>query len=263
LVHASHTPLEQVGLVASLGVMMGGFGINVGHELMHRARPSDRALAEILMASVSYPHFIVEHVLGHHKNVATPEDPATARLGESLYHFLPRTLVGGVQSAWRLEKKRVATHGLMRFGLRDRRLRYPLDVLLACAIIATFAGWIGVAYFAAESVIAILLLETINYVQHYGLARAEVSPGRYERVRDVHSWNSAVRVSNWYLFNLPRHSDHHSVASRPYPVLRHNGDSPQLPAGYGTMLLAAFVPPLWRRWMDARATEWRNRAALA
>lgn len=243
---------ELAGLTLSVGVTTGGGGINIAHELMHRRGRLPRALAEVLMTSVSYPHFCVEHILGHHRNVATPHDAATARLGESLYRFLPRSLWGGLRSAWRLESERVVRLGIS--GLADRRIRYPLSLGLIYAALL-LASPLSALFFAAQSAIAFVLLEVINYVEHYGLSR-EKHGERYERVQPRHSWNSPHRLTGWYLFNLPRHADHHFLASRPYPLLRHHEDSPQLPAGYSTMVLLATCPPLWRRVMDQRAAAW-------
>lgn len=243
--------LELAGLTVSLG-LTGGAGINVGHELMHRREAHDRGLAELLLTLTSYTWFCVEHVFGHHKHVATPGDPATARLGESVYRFLPRTLAGGVRSAWAFETRRVERSG-QAGTWRDRRLRY--SALLACAYALTGAafGLPGLLVFAAQGVVAVFQLEVINYVEHYGLARRELEPGRYERVLPQHSWSSAHRLTGYLLYNLPRHADHHHRASRPYAKLRHVDEAPQLPAGYAAMFLCALVPPLWRRLMDPRA----------
>lgn len=247
---------EQVGLVVALG-MMGGIGINVAHELMHRKTPLDRALAEVLMTSVSYTHFCVEHVFGHHKNVATPLDPATARFGETVYRFVPRSVIGGMVSFWHIEGELAARRGYGRFDLRNRRFRYPLVwALVVAASAAVFGPW-GAVLFVAHGVVAFTLLEVINYLEHYGLERAETRPGRYERVQPQHSWNSAHLLTNLYLFGLPRHSDHHFLASRPYSILRHHPDAPQLPAGYATMFLVALVPPLWKSIMDPRVLALR------
>ena len=252
LAGAGRTPFEQVGLTLSIGVVTGGMGITAAHELMHRRRGFERAMAEILMTSVSYPHFVVEHLLGHHRRVATPDDPATALRGQTVYGFFLQTLVGSLRSAWRLESARVRKRAYGRLDLRDRRLRYALVLGLVYAGIAGVYGMPGVLFFVGQSVIAVALLEVINYVEHYGLRRGKVGDGRYERVRAEHSWNAAQRLSSWYLFNLPRHSDHHRAAHRPYNLLRHEPEAPQLPAGYATMTLVALFPPLWFRLMHPR-----------
>ncbi len=252
-------PLEIVGLVLSVGISTGAGAINVAHELMHRRGRAERALAEILMTTAGYAHFCIEHVRGHHKNVATPDDPASARFGESVLAFLPRTLSGSLASAWRIETARVRAKGHGPLSLRDRRLRYPLMLAATVVGIVLVAGATGAAFFVAQAAVAVILLEIINYVEHYGLERRRLPSGRWERVTPQHSWNAAHRLTNWYLFNLQRHADHHDVASRPYWLLRHVPDSPQLPAGYATMALLALVPPLWRRVMDHRVRAWRSR----
>ena len=252
----TRTPFEQVGLTLAIGLCSGGIGITIAHELMHRKERWARGLAEVLMTSATYTHFCVEHVLGHHRHVATPLDPASSRRGESLYAFLPRTLWGSLASAWRLEGERVAKLGIPTWSLANRRVRYPLVLAVVYLAIAAGFGLVGVAFFLAQSLIAAVLLEIINYIEHYGLARREIAPGRYERVRPAHSWNSPHRFTAWLLFNLPRHADHHYLASRPYPLLRHFDDSPQLPTGYAGMILVALVPPIWRRVMDPRVDAW-------
>lgn len=260
-VHGPLGLLESIGIVISLGVINGAGGITIAHELMHRKPALHRALAEILMTSVSYTHFCVEHVLGHHRNVATPHDPASSRLGESLYRFYGRTVVGSLRSAWTLERQRCRTRAIPAWSLRNRCLRYPLVLALVYLAVGLALGPLGLGLFAAQSVIAFSLLEAINYVEHYGLARRRLASGKYERVRPEHSWNSAHRVSNYLLFNLARHSDHHYLASREYDRLRHHDDAPQLPTGYAGMVLLALLPPLWFRIMNPRVQAWNGRAA--
>lgn len=241
---------EALALLFSMGVVSGSGGITIAHELIHRASRLHRALGEALMLSVGYPHFCVEHVHGHHRHVATPADPATSRRGEGLYRFWWRSITGGIGSAWRIEGERAARSGAR--GLADRRLRHPLSLAGLVAAIAAWAGAAGVAAFAAQGLVAVLLLETVNYLEHYGLQRKEVRPGEFERVQPHHSWNSNRAVSNAYLLNLARHADHHHLASRPYEALLPQPQAPALPRGYATMLLLALLPPLWFRVMDPR-----------
>ncbi|MFV8752952.1 alkane 1-monooxygenase [Nannocystaceae bacterium ST9] len=250
---------EIVGLTITLGVINGAGGINIAHELMHRKARLHRAAAEILMSSVHYTHFCVEHVLGHHRHVATEQDAASSRFGETLYRFLPRTLAQSLTSAWRLERDRCARQGIAWYDLRDRRFRYLLVLALVDLTIGLTLGGVALAVFVGQGVVAFVLLETINYIEHYGLARRRLASGNYERVQPHHSWNSAHRVSNWYLFNLQRHSDHHYLASREYDRLRHYEDVPQLPAGYATMVVVALIPPLWFRIMDPRVSAWNSK----
>jgi alkane 1-monooxygenase len=253
---------ESALLLAGVGVLTGGGGINIGHELMHRANRGDRALAEGLMATVTYTWFCVEHVLGHHRRVATPGDPATARLGETIYAFLPRSILGGLVSFWRLEGACAGRRGIRWWSLRDRRTRYTLALVAIYAALAAVGGGPVVLAFALQSAVAVGLLEVINYVEHYGLVRAEVRPGEYERVKPVHSWNSNHWLTGAFLFNLPRHADHHANAARPYWALRALPDAPELPLGYAAMVMVALVPPLFFRWMDPRVAEVRQTAAM-
>ncbi len=250
-------------IVVDLGILGGATGITFAHELMHRTALEDRFLAELLMTSVSYPWFCVEHVHGHHRHVSTPEDPATSRLGESLYAFVPRTVVGGLRSALRFERKQLAKHGRPWWHPRSRIARQLVTLSALYGLAALAWGWPGVVAVLGMSAVAVFLLETINYIEHYGMLRNRVvGPAgreRYERVQPHHSWNSGHRVSNFMLINLARHSDHHAHAARPWERLRHLADAPQLPTGYGAMVLLAFVPPLWFKVMNPRVAAWRLR----
>ena len=242
--HITTAPLsavETTGLVVGMALVSATASINIAHELMHRKRPLDRGIAELMMQSVTYPHFCVEHVLGHHRHVATPLDPGTARLGENLYAFLPRSVLGGLKSAVALERKRCERRAIPVYSLRNRNTRYLLGALALHAGVAAAFGPAGWLFFLAQGVGAFLLLEVINYVEHYGLLRVETSPGKYERVAPRHSWNANFRVTNWWLFNLQRHADHHANASRPYYRLRAMEGSPELPLGYPAMVLLAFA----------------------
>lgn len=252
---------QAAGWAFAVGIISGGGGITIAHELVHRKQRLHRAAAEVLMTSVSYPWFCVEHVLGHHRNVATPVDPATSRLGEGVYAFWWRSVSGSLLSAWHLETKRVTDRGLR--GLADRRLRYALGLLGGTALAAALGGLPGVGVYLLQGVVAFSLLEVINYVEHYGLQREQKPNGRYERVQPHHSWNSTHRFTNWLLFHLPRHADHHAYAARPYDQLRPWADAPALPFGYPTMVLIALVPPLWRAVMDPRVALLRPGAAAA
>lgn len=252
----------MVGAVASLGLASGAGGITAAHELMHRFGPAGRparAVAEVLMSAACYPHFCVEHVFGHHKHVATRRDPATARYGEGLYAFWLRTLVGSVRSARAIEGERVARAGIPRWSLANRNVRHPLLVATLAAIVGIALGPVGLLAFLGHALVAVLFLETINYIEHYGLVRQEIEPGRHERPQAHHSWNASERLTNWLLYNLQRHSDHHDRASVPFRDLKHLDQAPQLPTGYAGMLWIAAVPPLWRRVMDPRVAAWRAR----
>ena len=249
---AAHVPLtgwERLGLILSTGVATGGIGITVSHELCHRPRSLERMASFTLLACVGYCHFCIEHVVGHHHRVATPEDPTSARLGESLYRFLPRTIIGSAVNVWRFEAERLRKRGIHLWSWRNRILWCWSAPGFIVGAIFVAVGPLGAWFFCAQSVVAIVLLESINYVEHYGLVRARLPNGRYEKVSPLHSWNADHLVSNLFLFKLQRHSDHHANPLRPYQILRHFAESPQLPYGYPTMVLLAMVPPLWRRTM--------------
>ncbi|MCO4743291.1 MAG: alkane 1-monooxygenase [Proteobacteria bacterium] len=255
------TGVEWAGVLLSTALMTGGGGINVAHELMHRTDKRDRAMAEWLMTMTSYTHFCVEHVLGHHRNVATFEDPATSRRGETVYAFIPRVIAGTIRSAWALEGERTKRRGIPWWSLRNRRLRYALDLVAVAVAIGLVFGPLALAFFWAQGVLAFTLLEVINYVEHYGLLRAKLANGKYERVRPEHSWNANFQVSNGWLFNLQRHADHHANASRPYYHLRALQEGPQLPFGYPIAILLALVPPAWMAVMHPLIDGHRTRRA--
>lgn len=249
--------LPRVGFAISVGVVTGGIGIVVAHELGHRQGRLPRVLAGILLSSVGYLHFYIEHNQGHHSHVGTEGDPATARPGESFWRFLPRAVFGGIASAWRIERARVARAGRGRFSPRNRLFwaaAVPLGVAVALALTL---GAPAAGLFITQALVAALLLELVNYIEHYGLMRGRRADGRLERVGVEHSWNASQRVSNWVTFNLQRHSHHHVQVTRRYQELEHAPGAPQLPAGYSTMVLLALVPPLWRRVMDPRLADWQ------
>ena len=249
--------VSRAGLAYSVGVVSGGVGIVVAHELGHRHRFFERALGCTLLASVAYTHFYIEHNKGHHSRVATPDDPATARAGESFWHFLPRTVVGQFASAWDIEQTRLATLGQAPLGPSNRMLWVILAPLAIAAALGAAFGAASVAFFFVQASVAVTLLELVNYLEHYGLVRRRRPDGRYETVAPRHSWNSSQRLSNWFLFNLQRHSHHHAQVTRHYEELLHVAAAPQLPTGYAGMIVLALVPPLWRRIMDPRLAAWR------
>jgi alkane 1-monooxygenase len=240
-----------IGLVLSVGAVT-GIGINAAHELGHKRDRVERWLSLVLLAPVAYGHFFVEHNRGHHVRVATLADPASARLGESFWRFWPRTVVGGVRSAWRLEQRRLRLRGHRVISPRNEVLRsWALTVALFAGLTAAYGPW-ALVFLAAQAVVGFSFLEVVNYIEHYGLARARSAAGRHEKVEPWHSWNSDAVVSNLALFQLQRHSDHHANPTRRYQALRSFPNAPQLPSGYSTMILLALVPPLWRRVMDPR-----------
>ncbi|MBP6389414.1 MAG: alkane 1-monooxygenase [Flavobacteriales bacterium] len=244
--------MDVLGRILSMGIVLGVYGINVGHELGHRSKGWERDLARVLLTSSLYAHFIIEHNRGHHRRVATIEDPASARFGEPIYAFWPRTIVDGFRSAWRLEGERLAREGRTTWDPRNEMLRGCLvEMALVLGFGSFFGGWVVMAYLAA-ALIGILLLETVNYIEHYGLGRVLDPKGRPVRVAHVHSWNSDHPLGRLMLFELTRHSDHHYRASRKYQTLRSIPDSPQMPTGYPGMMLFSLLPPLWFRVMHPR-----------
>ncbi|MEB3195922.1 MAG: alkane 1-monooxygenase [Candidatus Sericytochromatia bacterium] len=257
--HRSFASWELAGVVVSLGVASGGLGITVAHELIHKTRAFDRFLGQVLLLNACYMHFYVEHLIGHHSRVATPEDPASARFGESLYAFLPRTLWGSLRSVWHLEAARLGRQGLPAHHPRNRTYLYVLLPLAVAGVLTLLWGPMAGGLFLAQGVLAFLLLEIVNYVEHYGLAREALPGGRYERVTHHHSWSCANRFSNWMTLQLQRHADHHTHPVRPYEELRFDPETPTLPTGYPGMIWLATVPPVWRRVMDPRVEAVRAR----
>ncbi|MCA7998252.1 alkane 1-monooxygenase [Burkholderia metallica] len=242
---------DYVGFALSLGAAT-GISINTAHELGHKTNRFERWLAKITLAPVAYGHFYVEHNRGHHVRVATAEDPASARYGESFWAFLPRTVTGSIRSAWRLEKARLERLGHSPWTWRNEVLHAWAMTVVVWGIAIAMAGKVVIPFLVIQAVYGASLLEVVNYVEHYGLGRRKLPSGRYERCTPQHSWNSNHVVTNLFLYQLQRHADHHANPTRSYQALRHFDDSPQLPAGYATMILFAYVPPLWYRVMNPR-----------
>ncbi len=240
-----------VGLVLTAGIV-NGIAINTAHELGHKRERAERWLSKIALAPTGYGHFFVEHNRGHHVRVATPEDPASARLGESFWRFWPRTVAGSLRSAWRLETARFRLRSRTPWTVRNDILNaWAMTVALFAALTVAFGPSV-LPFLLLQAVAGFSLLEVVNYLEHYGLLRQRTEAGRYEKVDPRHSWNSDRLVTNVFLFQLQRHSDHHANPLRRYQTLRSFDASPRLPAGYATMVVVALVPPLWRRVMDPR-----------
>jgi alkane 1-monooxygenase len=252
--HGGLSTLESAGLALTVA-MVAGVAINTAHELGHKRASSERWLSKVALAQTGYGHFFVEHNRGHHVRVATPEDPASARMGESFYEFLPRTVIGSLRSALEIERGHLRRDGHSFWGIRN-------DIFNAWAMTVVLFGGLAVAfgpvvlpYLLVQAVIGFSLLEVVNYLEHYGLLRQSREDGRYERTEPEHSWNSNSVASNVLLYHLQRHSDHHANPLRRYQSLRHFDEAPQLPTGYAGMIVAAAIPPLWRRIMDRRLIE--------
>ncbi len=249
------TNAETFGLTLSVGIVVGTCGINVAHELGHRAKRTEQLLAQIMLLPALYQHFFVEHNRGHHKNVATDEDPASARLGENVFRFWLRSTIRGWLSAWALERERLAKSGRPAFSWANGMLRYTAFQTLWLGAIAAVLGWKALLGAIAIAVVGFLLLETVNYIEHYGLRRRILPGGRPEPVSPRHSWNSDHELGRIFLYELTRHSDHHFKSTRKYQILRHIDESPQLPFGYPTSIMIALMPPLWFRLMNDRAVQ--------
>jgi alkane 1-monooxygenase len=249
--------LEAAGLTLSDGLATGVFGFSAAHEMIHRRSRSGRALGLTFLASTFYMHFRISHLYGHHRRAATYEDPASARLGESLYAFLYRSLAGQVREAWDYEARRQRRAGRPVIGLRNRMVTFlavELSILVAIAV----ASGAALAFILLNAALAIVLLETFNYVAHYGLSRDSGADGSAGPLGPEHSWNSGNRMNNSALFNMGRHSDHHRHNAHSYPQLKPMPAAPELPAGYAAAMLTALLPSLWRRTMDPRAMASRR-----
>ncbi|MEJ7817993.1 MAG: alkane 1-monooxygenase [Thermoleophilaceae bacterium] len=249
--HGGLSLIEKLGLALTIG-LVGGIAINTAHELGHKRVSLEKWLSKVALAQTAYGHFFIEHNRGHHVRVATPEDPASSRMGESFYRFLPRTVAGSLRSAWELESERLGRSGGSPWTLRNDILNaWAMTLVLFGGLTAVF-GLDVLPWLMLQAVYGFSLLEVVNYLEHYGLLRERREDGRYERTRPEHSWNSDNVSSNVLLYHLQRHSDHHAHPLRRFQALRHFDEAPELPSGYATMMLLAVIPPLWRRVMDPR-----------
>jgi alkane 1-monooxygenase len=261
--------LSWIAFTTGMALVTGGIGITVAHELGHRSEKIEQRYSKILLMTVCYMHFFIEHNRGHHVRVATPDDPATSRKGESFYGFWWRSVTQGYLSAWHLELERLKKKGQGFWSLSNQMIWFQFFPI---AFIVFFFGlfsfiqgrwvWEVPAFFFVQSFLAFSLLELVNYLEHYGMERAKLPSGQYEKVTPIHSWNASQLVSNFLLFQLQRHSDHHAYAHKRYQVLDHNEASPQLPAGYSAMIILACIPPLWFAVMDSRLSDWQREREL-
>ena len=248
-VYGGLSGFELLGLALTVGTI-NGIAINTAHELGHKKESLDRWLAKLTLAPVAYGHFFVEHNRGHHKNVATPNDPASSKMGESFWGFLPRTMIGSVRSAWEIEKQRLQRTQQSVWSIHNDNLQaWAMTVVLFGGLTLAF-GPAALPFLLVQAFFGAMLLEVINYVEHYGLLRQKNANGRFERCAPKHSWNSNHIVTNLVLYQLQRHSDHHANPTRSFQALRHFDESPQLPSGYASMLIPAYIPWLWFRQMD-------------
>lgn len=261
---------EWLGFILGFSLVSGGIGITVAHELGHKKHAIERFYSKLLLMTVCYMHFYIEHNRGHHVAVATPEDPATARKNETFFGFWFRSVFQGYRHAWHLENESLRNKGLRVISLKNEMIWFATLPLLFCFLLTVIfsygsgtIAWEVPLFFFAQSIVGFSLLELVNYVEHYGIVRKEISPGKYERVNPIHSWNSSHLLSNFFLFQLQRHSDHHAYAHKRYQVLNHYDVSPQLPSGYSTMILLALIPPLWFSVMNRRLEAWNKTTNLS
>lgn len=242
---ANLTSIEVTGRVLSMGLLCGTFGINVAHELGHRVNVFEQFLAKSLLLTSLYMHFFIEHNKGHHKHVATPQDPSTAKLNQSLYLFWPQTLIGTYKSAWHIAIQEAKKKNKLFYQVNNEMFLFQLIQISFVLCIYFFFGFTITLLFIVAALIGALLLETVNYIEHYGLTRQQTTNNQYERVQPEHSWNSNHVLGRLLLFELSRHSDHHYLASRKYQILRNIDNAPQMPTGYPGMMLLSLFPTLW------------------
>lgn len=251
---------EKIGLFFGLGIISGAVGIVYAHELLHQKSRVERWLGDLLLASVLYSHFRSEHLLVHHRYVATPRDPVSARYNEGFHRYFWRVLTHCPPSALRAEAQMLARRGRSAWHPANPFWKYAALQLSMLALALAIGGWEGLGLFLVQALSAVWQLELTNYIEHYGLTRRHLGEGRYEHVLPRHSWNAAHKVSNWFLINLQRHSDHHYKPDRRFPLLQTYSaeEAPQLPLGYPAMAALAMIPPLWRRRMNPRVRAWRR-----
>ena len=248
--------LGQLGWIVSIGTVGGVIAINLAHELIHKDPKIENWAGGLLLASVTYAGFKVEHVRGHHVTVSTPEDASSSRYNQGVYTFLLRAFPHNFVNAWKLEAAYLKRKGKQVIS-RHNELIWWYGISAGLAVLfGLLFGWMGVVFFLGQSFVAAFTLEVINYIEHYGLHRRVLENGRYERVTPAHSWNSNYFLTNLALFQLQRHSDHHAYAKRRYQVLRHYEESPQLPGGYASMYVLALFPPLWKKVMNPRVAAY-------
>jgi alkane 1-monooxygenase len=236
---------DKAGRICSMGLLCGTFGINIGHELGHRVNVFEQSLAKASLLTSLYMHFFIEHNKGHHKHVATHDDPSSARYNEPVYLFYFRTIFFSYLSAWKIANDEMKKKGLVVWHWQNEMIQVHCIQLAFVSMILLAVGPTVSIYFLLAALLGILLLETVNYIEHYGLQRKQTAPGKYERAMPHHSWNSDHVLGRLMLFELSRHSDHHYLASRKYQMLKHHDHAPQLPTGYPGSMLLSLLPPLW------------------
>ena len=248
----NYSTTEVVGLVFSIGIVLGTNGINVAHELGHRATSNERFFGKLLLLPSFYMHFYIEHNFGHHLHAATREDPATARYNQSVYSFWFTSVARQYTSAWKLQKHLLSARNITFLSYKNDMLWFTVLQLAYALLVYIFFGPAGLYFALSAAVVGFLLLETVNYIEHYGLIRNKLPSGRYERVQEIHSWNSNHIIGRIVLYELTRHSDHHYKSAKKYQTLDCHETSPQMPFGYPTSMVLSFLPPLWFNIMNPR-----------
>ena len=249
--------IDIIGRVLSMGLLCAAFGINVAHELGHRVNKMEQTFAKLLLLTSLYMHFFIEHNKGHHKHVATPHDPSTAKYNQTVYAFWIQTLIGTYLSAWKIANEEVEKKGKRWYSLQNEMLLFQIIQLLFVLAIYYFFGTMSALLFVLAAFMGGLLLETVNYIEHYGLSRTQTNEQQFERVQPHHSWNSNHIIGRLMLFELSRHSDHHYLASRKYQILRSFDNAPQMPTGYPGMILLSLFPPLWFKIMHQQIKKYK------
>lgn len=246
---------EIVGKVWSFGIVTAVLAINTAHELGHRTKKYEQVMAKALLLTSLYMHFYIDHNRGHHKNVGTPLDTSTAFRGQSVFRYYLRSVIGAYLSAWRIANNDQRQKNKPIFTLANEMVQYSIIQILFCVAIYFLFGWLGLICFVISSLIGAMVMETINYIEHYGLSRNINTDGKYEKILPIHSWNSDHILGRIMLLELTRHSDHHYKVNRKYQILRRFEYSPQLPFGYPGSMVLAWIPPLWFHIMHKRLDE--------
>ena len=243
--------LEAMALGAAIGMSGGAIGITTAHELIHRSNKKMRGIGVLLLILCLYGHFRIEHIYGHHKNFATIEDPATARKGESFYFYFIRCVIMSFISAWNIEKKILKKKNLSPYNVKNRIFHYLFLEFILLITSYLIAGINGLVFIIVHSIVSVILLELVDYIQHYGLKR-RIKNEKYETYGEQHSWNSRHSSANWSTFNLGLHAEHHQIASKHYPLLSQQKKTMEMPLNYPLMLMMALVPPIWFSVMDSK-----------
>ena len=243
---------EIIGMTLSLGVILGSNGINVAHELGHRKNFFEKILGKFLLIPSHYTHFYIEHNHGHHLHVSTPEDPSTAKYNQNLYAFWFQTVIGTYKKAWEIQKRLNIIDNRSFFSVKNDMFWFTIIQISYLLLIYLFFSFKGFLFVLFTGIVGFLLLETINYIEHYGLKRNRLASGRFERVSEKHSWNSNHVLGRIILYELTRHSDHHFKSQKKYQILEYHDVSPQMPYGYPTCMVLSFFPQIWFAVMNKR-----------